>query len=132
MIRGIYMFNIFNMFLAGEETATKSNEWYDIIGNVIDNIIGPILIIFCSIGIIYAVVIGVKMMKAEDKTAREENKARLINLAISIVAVIALIALFYGLRGWLTKSGTDNIKKITTDNETTTTIGQALRIMFRR
>lgn len=126
------MFNIFNMFLTGETGTTTSSEWYDIIGNVIDNIIGPILIILCSIGIIYAVVIGVKMMKAEDKTAREENKARLINLAISIVAVIALIALFYGLRGWLGKSGSDNLKKITTDKEKTTTIGQALRIMFRR
>lgn len=122
-----------NMFLkiGTSLLAADGNEWYDIIGKAVDNIIGPALIILCSIGIIYAIVIGVKMMKAEDKNAREENKARLINLAISIIAIVALIALFYSLRSWLGKS--ENQKKITGNDLTSSNyIGQTLRILFRR
>ena len=91
-------------------------DWVQTIVNSINKILGPVLIIACSVGTIYAVVIGVKMMKAEDKAAREENKQRLINIAITIVAVIALIAVFYALSAWL--SG-DALKEISTYIETT-------------
>ena len=94
---------MFNMLLDG--------AWYDVIVNAVDKIIGPILIVMCSIGIIYAVVIGVKMMKAESKEDRENNKARLINIAITIVAVLCLIAIFYALRAYVSKTeNVDNIK----------------------
>ena len=89
---------------------TASVDWKDTIVKTIENILGPVLIIACSVGTIYAVVIGIKMMKAEDKGARDENKQRLINIAITIVAVIALIAVFYALKGWLEKGGKDEIK----------------------
>ena len=75
--------------------------WSDKIVSAVDKLLVPILIIACSVGAIWAIVIGIKMMKAEDKNAREENKARLINIAISIVAIIVLIGLFYALRTWL-------------------------------
>ena len=105
-----------NMLLAG--------QWYDIIVNAVDKLIGPILIVFASIGIVYAVVIGVKMMKAESKEDRENNKARLINIAITIIAVVALIAIFYALRAYLMKDGganLDSIKNAVDDSATTTT-----------
>lgn len=77
------------------------DTWQGKIVNAVDKLLVPILIIACSVGVIWAVVIGIKMMKAEDKNARDENKARLINIAISIVSVIILIGLFYALRNWL-------------------------------
>lgn len=76
-------------------------DWQGKIISAVDKILVPILIIGCSVGLIYAVVIGIKMMKADKKEEREENKSRLINIAISIVAVVVLIGLFYALRSWL-------------------------------
>ena len=92
---------MFNMLLA--------EAWYDVIVNAVDKLIVPILIVMCSIGIIYAVVIGVKMMKAESKEDRENNKARLINIAITIVAVVCLIAIFYALRNFLNGKTVDQV-----------------------
>ena len=113
------MFNIFNMLMKVSTLLTEdpdagktSDNWYDIIGKAVDKFIGPILIILCSIGIIYAVVVGVKMIKAEDKAAREENKARLVNIAITIVAIVALIALFYALRNWISDSNNQKNKQL--------------------
>ena len=76
-------------------------DWKNIIMDAVDNIMVPLLVIACSIGIIYAVIVGIKMMKADSKDQREENKQKLINIAISIVAIAVLIALFYALRSWL-------------------------------
>ena len=87
-------------------------DWVKTITNNISKILGPILIIACSVGTIYAVVIGIKMIKADNKEARQENKQRLINIAITIVAVIALIAIFYALMAWLGDDGSTAIKEI--------------------
>lgn len=87
-----------NMFLQLLDVAT---DWQTKIVNAVDKILVPILVIGCSVGMIYAIVVGIKMMKADDKSARDENKARLINIAISIVAVAVLIGLFYALKNWL-------------------------------
>lgn len=91
------------------------DSWVKIITNAIEDFLGPLLIILCSVGTIYAVVVGIKMLKAEKKEDREENKHRLINIAITIVAVIVLIAIFYGLKSYLTKNGTtDPISQLPT------------------
>ena len=86
------------MFLQLLDTAST---WAEKVGNAVDKILVPILIIACSVGMIWAIVVGIKMMRADDKNAREEAKAKLINIAISIVAVAVLIGLFYALRAWL-------------------------------
>lgn len=90
------------------ETAT---QWADKIFTALEGFLVPILIILCGVGLIYAVVIGVKMIKADNKEAREENKQRLINIAITIVAVIALIAVFYALKSWVGDGTTKGIVK---------------------
>lgn len=97
------------MFLQLMDSAIST--WTTRIANAIDDLLVPILIIACSVGAIWAIVIGIKMMKAEDKNAREENKAKLINIAISIVAIIVLIGLFYALRAWLNTEGNDDALK---------------------
>lgn len=87
-----------NLLAAADTWATK-------IGDAVDKILVPVLIIACSVGMIYAIVVGIKMMKADDKSARDEAKAKLINIAISIVAIAVLIGLFYALRSWLNNEG---------------------------
>ncbi len=78
-----------------------AETWKDKVVNAVDAILVPILVIACSVGMVWAIVVGIKMMKADDKAARDENKAKLINIAISIVAVAVLIGLFYALKNWL-------------------------------
>lgn len=99
------LMSIMNMFLLAEgdgaNNGTALNDWQDKIINAVHNILVPLLVIACSIGIIYAVVIGIKMVRADNKNDRDENKARLVNIAISIVATAILIGLFYALRSWL-------------------------------
>lgn len=78
-----------------------AKDWQGKVMNAVDKILTPILVIACSVGMVWAIVVGIKMMKADDKTKRDEAKATLINIAISIVAVAVLIGLFYALRAWL-------------------------------
>ena len=82
-----------------------ANTWATKVGDAVNKILVPVLIIACSVGMIWAIVVGIKMMKADDKAARDEAKAKLINIAISIVAVAVLIGLFYALRHWLVEEG---------------------------
>lgn len=90
------------MFLHLLDAATS---WAEKVGDAVDKILVPILIIACSVGMIWAIVVGIKMMKADDKSARDEAKAKLINIAISIVAIAVMIGLFYALRAWLNNEG---------------------------
>ena len=78
-----------------------ATDWQAKIVNAVNNILVPILVIACSVGMVWAIVVGIKMMKADDKSKRDEAKATLINIAISIVAIAVLIGLFYALRSWL-------------------------------
>lgn len=84
--------------------------WVTTLVAAIKNIINPILILVASAGIIYAVVVGVKFAKAEDKSQRDEAKQKLITVIVGIVVTAVLIALFYWLQAALLsgKVGMDN------------------------
>lgn len=83
---------------------STAETWQNKIVDAVQAILVPILVIACSVGMIWAIVVGIKMMKADDKNARDEAKAKLINIAISIVAIAVLIGLFYAISNWLTTS----------------------------
>lgn len=112
-------------------TDTTSYKWADAIATGIEKLLIPLMIVACSVGLIYALVIGIKMMKAEDKNAREENKSRLINIAISIVAIAVLMGLFYALKSWLQTLAEQN-KNVGEDifDKPTTKIGAQLSNTF--
>lgn len=94
-------------------------NWITTIIEGINKILPAILAIALSVGMIYAVVVGILMIKADSKDKRDENKQRLINIAITIVAVIALIAIFYALRAWVQSGGTEDIKTYVQTESTT-------------
>ena len=48
-------------------------------------------------GTIYAIIVGVKFVKADSKDEREEAKQKLISVIIGIVVTFVLIGLFYFL-----------------------------------
>lgn len=106
-----------------------ASDWQTKVTNAVDKILVPILVIACSVGMVWAIVVGIKMMKADDKSKRDEAKATLINIAISIVAVAVLIGLFYALRAWL-DSG-NNGSQITGSNfgELFSSVGHSLNLV---
>ena len=73
-------------------------QWAVTLSTALKNVINPILILVATAGIIYAIVVGIKFVKAEDKGQRDEARQKLISVIIGIAVTAALIALFY----WLT------------------------------
>ena len=83
-----------NMIMA---TINTGFPWLNTLVNAVIALINPILIIVSVAGIVYAIVVGVKFVKADSKEQREEAKQKLITVIIGIVVTIVLICLFYWL-----------------------------------
>ena len=94
-----------NMFL--KEAASSMPSWLTTLVDAITNFINPILILVATAGIIYAIVVGVKFARAEDKGQRDEAKQKLITVIIGIVVTAVLIAVFFWLKTELSKEGND-------------------------
>lgn len=86
------------------EAAASVPQWVNTLTKAMTNVINPILIIVATAGIIYAVWVGIKFVRAEDKSARDEAKAKLISVIVGIVVTGLLIALFYWL-AWAMTNG---------------------------
>lgn len=71
--------------------------WLDTLLGAVTSFISPVLIVCAVAGILYAIVVGVKFVKAEDKSQRDEAKQKLITVIIGVVVTILLIILFYFL-----------------------------------
>lgn len=72
-------------------------QWITTLTNAMTNVVNPVLIVVATAGIIYAIWVGIKFVRAEDKSARDEAKAKLISVIVGIVVTGLLIALFYWL-----------------------------------
>lgn len=77
--------------MAGMEQLTKI---LSTINNVLDNILAPLLIVMASIGMIFAIFLGMKLAKANNAEEREEAKKRVIYTVIGIAVCVALIIVF--------------------------------------
>ena len=72
----------------------QNQKWFTELIGTIEKWVTPLLILACAAGAIWAIILGVKMAQADDKSKRDEAKANLINVIIALVAVIALILIF--------------------------------------
>ena len=106
--------------------AKTSQDWANDIFNALEKFLVPFLIILCGVGLIWAVVVGVQMIKADTKDAMDNNKQRLINIGITVVSVIALIAVFYALKSWI-PGLVESAESEFPDSTTTTMIGMFFR-----
>lgn len=78
--------------------------WVETIYNGIMTILVPLLAIVAAAGIIWAIVLGVNMARADSTDKREESKKRLIFLIIGIVVLVVLIIFFTTLFPLIIKS----------------------------
>lgn len=82
-----------NMFLA----VKTSYGWLNQLIDAVFKFINPMLIVVSVAGIIYAIVVGIKFVKADSKEERQEAKSKLISVIVGVVVTLVLIALFYWL-----------------------------------
>jgi len=90
------MSELLTMFSQLMFTKIDSNSQWSFLNPVLEVLASaliPILIIVGTAGMIYAIVLGVKLARAETTDARDEAKKRLINAVIALVVMIALILL---------------------------------------
>ena len=85
---------------------SDNTDWVDNLTNALKEIITPILVLLSAAGVIYAIVVGIRFVKADDKSAREEAKQKLITVLIGIGVTLVLIALFLWLSNELSATGT--------------------------
>ena len=89
-------------------------SWVETLVKAIFKILGPVLTLVAVAGIIYAIVVGVKFAKADDKSQRDEAKQKLITVIVGIVVTAVLIALFYwvaqNISGWIGNVDGDKVK----------------------
>lgn len=93
------MFNFFSLMFANNAAAGASEgtvgwSWvYDVTG-AIQSVLWPILIIVGAAGMIYAIVLGINIARADSTDKREEAKQRLIHVIIGLAVIVALILFF--------------------------------------
>lgn len=75
-----------------EEATTWSWVWTVV--DAIESVLWPMLIIVCAAGMIYGVILGVNMARADSTDKREEAKKRLINVLVGLAIIVALILFF--------------------------------------
>ena len=64
------------------------------INKVLDNILAPLLIVMASIGMIFAIFLGIKLARANNAEERDEAKKRVIYTVVGIAVCLALILIF--------------------------------------
>ena len=80
--------------LAADPTPGTTNwSWVWDIVNFLKSLLPYLLVVVAAAGSIYAVVLGIKMARAEDPAAREEAKKRIINFIIAFAVTAILILL---------------------------------------
>ncbi len=98
------------MMLMGSGESTTSDRWDDIISPIVDTvhaILLPLMIVVLTAGVIYAVVLGVNMARAEDAGQRDEAKKKVINVIIAIVITAALIFVLELVVDYIQANGTN-------------------------
>lgn len=80
--------------LESGQIGTEFSTWLEPLMKVLTTIMWVALALAGAAGGVYAVYVGIKMARADSAEARDENKKRLINIILTIVAVIVLILVF--------------------------------------
>lgn len=74
--------------------AYKGYEWVVELFKYLSPILYAILAVVGAAGVIYSIVLGVNLAKAEDQSKRDEAKKRLITTIIAVAVTVVLIIFF--------------------------------------
>lgn len=93
-------------FLAGFGTLLTESTlpgWMKTLIKATKRVVNPLLIVAAVAGVVYAIWVGIKFIKADSKDEREEAKQKLIYVVIGVVVMLVLIVAFYWLAHALEK-----------------------------
>ncbi len=76
------------------KVAYKGYEWVVELFKYLSPILYAILAVVGAAGVIYSIVLGVNLAKAEDQSKRDEAKKRLITTVIAVAVTVVLIIFF--------------------------------------
>ena len=93
------LFQLANLFMKGvsflgADIESGANVVAKTIDTTVKSVLIPILTILGAAGLIWAIVLGVNMARADSTEKREEAKKRLISLIVGIVIMVVLIIFF--------------------------------------
>lgn len=96
------MFQLANLIMNGKTFLgqwefAEQFVWVQNILDAINFVLVPIMAVVAGAGIIWAIVLGVQMARADSQDKRDESKKRLISLIVGIVIVVVLIVFFLSL-----------------------------------
>ena len=81
--------------LGGETSDTYQRfSWLIQVVDAVSYVLIPLLIVVGAAGMIYAIILGVNMARADSTEKREEAKKRLINVIVGLAIMIGLILFF--------------------------------------
>ena len=69
--------------------------WVNEVTKAIQSVLLPLLILIATAGIIYVIILGVNLARAESADKQKEAKQRMVNFIVAIVVTIALVLLMY-------------------------------------
>lgn len=104
------MRNFWRNWYGNEMTDAKIQEieaefgWVRQIVEAVKTILVPVLAIVAAAGIVWAIVLGVQMARADSTDKREECKKRLIGLIVGIVVLVVVMLFFLVLFPTIMKS----------------------------
>lgn len=79
--------------------------------SLLNDLLGPMLMVVGALGAIYCIILGVKYAKAEEPQDREKAKGSLTNAVVGFVLIFVLILalnlLMPSMVKWVNKSATD-------------------------
>lgn len=111
------MLEFTTMLLSGGDV--NLSQVTDPIVNLINTFAGPVIGLVTALGVIYCILLGVKLAKAEEPQDREKAKGALKNAIIGFVLIFVLIVALTRfvpvMVGWTNANGT-NVNITTTGN----------------
>ena len=97
-------FKLANTFMRGaaflgatnpdEDISKGANQVSAFVIDTISSVLGAILGIVGAAGVIWAIVLGINMARADSTEKREEAKKRLISVIVGVVIMIVLVVFF--------------------------------------
>ena len=89
----------------GDDVPTFNDDskwaWVNEVTAAVQSVLLPILILLATAGVIYVIVLGVNLARAESADKQKEAKQRMVNFIVAIVVTIALVLLMYLLCEYL-------------------------------
>lgn len=79
----------------GDASAWGDWAWLKGIADFIDSLIVPIMILVGTAGLIYSIVLGVNLARADGAEKVKEAKQRLVNAIVGLVSIIVLMLLLW-------------------------------------